>query len=93
MEAILPGALAAEQRARAMSFSDLLNKWQRQYVGIVRGGKRYVYGNYFPVSDINERVEWRLKPMIVCDGGARFFGAEFDVAAGRMTRLDFNGRI
>jgi hypothetical protein len=38
-------------------------------------------------------VGWREQPMIVCDGGPQFFGAEFDISAKRITRIDFNGSI
>jgi hypothetical protein len=91
MEAILPRALAGLPQAREVDFSGVLVKWQRQYVGLVRGGRRFIYGNYFPVDNTNELAQWRKHAMRVCDGGARFFGAEFDVAAKRITRIDFNG--
>ena len=93
MEAVLPRALARFPQAHEVDFSGLLVKWQRQYVGLVWGGRRFVYGNYFPIDDTNKLAEWRRRPMIVCDGGAPFFGAVFDVAAKRITRIDFNGSI
>jgi hypothetical protein len=31
--------------------------------------------------------------MIVCDGGPQFFGAEYDVEAGRISHLAFNGSL
>ena len=92
MEANLPEVLAARPQAREVNFSNLLSNWKRQYVGIVRGGRRYIYGNYFPADGPNHfNAMWREEPMVVCDGGPRFFGAEFDVAAKRITHLDFNG--
>ena len=93
MEAILPKVLAGLPQAREVDYSGLLGKWQRQYVGLVRGGRRFIYGNYFPVEPTNELDQWRKQPMIVCDGGLRYFGAEFDLAAKRLTRIDFNGSI
>ncbi len=93
MEASLPKTLEGLAQARQVNFAGLLRNWQRQYVGIVRGGRRLIYGNYFPLDDTNELAQWRKQPMTVCDGGPRFFGAEFDVAAERMTRIDFNGSI
>ncbi len=91
LEAALPRALAASPQARKVDFSGLLERWQRQYAGISRAGRRYVYGNYFPVDKTNDWADWRKAPMMVCDGGARFFGVEFDVSARRITRIDFNG--
>jgi len=71
--------------------------WQRQYVGIVRGGRRFIYGNFFPrprdvVSGLGTS-DWRTRPASICDGGAIFFGAEYDVEAGRFTQLAFNGDL
>lgn len=60
----------------------------RQYVGIVRKGQRYLYANVARVDDYSRKA---TTPIIVCDGGASFFGAEYDVAAKRITHLDFNG--
>ena len=93
MEAMLPKALAAHPQAREVNFNGLLTRWQRQYVGIVRRGKRFIYGNYFPVDNTNELARWRQHPLMVCDGGPRFFGAEFDIDAKHITRIDFNGSI
>lgn len=89
-EALLPGALSARQKSEDSDFSNVLSRWRRQYVGIVRSGRRYIYANYFPSGQLAGPT-WREKPVIVCDGGPAFFGAEFDVAANRVTRLDFNG--
>lgn len=63
----------------------------RQYVGIVRDGHRFVYGNFFPGRMARENGNWRTQAVIVCDGGRAFFGVEFDAATGRITHVDFNG--
>ena len=93
LEKALPAALAASSQGRKVNFSALLEKWQRQYVGIIRGGTRYIYGNYFPAEMHGDILEWRKAPLVACDGGPKFFGAEFNVSSGRVTRLDFNGTI
>ena len=71
--------------------------WRRQYVGIVRGGRRFIYGNFFPRSSdavsALMRPDWRTQPTSICDGGAIFFGAEYDVEAGRFTQIAFNGDL
>lgn len=90
MEALLPGKLAELPQAREVDFSGVLARWQRQYVGIVREGRRFIYGNYFPVEST---IDWRKLPIGFCDGGPQFFGAEFDVSARHITRIDFNGSI
>ena len=71
--------------------------WRRQYVGIVRGGRRFIYGNFFPRREgelaLGEPSWPDTDPRVICDGGAIFFGAEYDVEAGRFTQLAFNGEI
>jgi len=69
--------------------------WRRQYVGIVRGGHRFIYGNYAPrrPEDEFQTHGWRTEPMIICDGGPVFFGAEWDADARGFTHIDFNGAI
>jgi hypothetical protein len=93
LEAVLPGRVAALPQAHDVDFSHLLQKWHRQYAGIERGGRRYIYGNFFPVDQMNELANWRKGPLDVCDGGPWFFGVEYDVAAKRVTRIDFNGSV
>jgi hypothetical protein len=90
LEAALPAALTARDD---QDWSRFPGDWRRQYVGLVRGGRRYVYGNFFPrrTGDDIGPGRWRTEPVLVCDGGPAFFGVEYDVEAGRITRLDFNG--
>ena len=68
--------------------------WQRQYVGILRGGRRFVYGNFIP-REVGQQSadpdQWRRAPTQICDGGPAFFGVEYDVAARRFTHFAFNG--
>ena len=90
-EAALPKALLERPVAREVDCPKLWSGWRRQYVGVVRGGKRFIYGNFFPASMAGEFEKWRSEPAELCDGGPSFFGAEFDVAGRRVTQLDFNG--
>ncbi len=98
LEARIPGflALAAELSSwDATSRSELKDAprgWIRQYVGIVRGGRRFIYGNFLPAKQ-GDWGAWRSEPMIVCDGGPVFFGLEYDVEKDRITDLAFNGSI
>lgn len=80
----------------SMDFSHAPAGWARQYLGVVRGGRRFIYGNYFPASELrNMRTYSSMDParqaVVVCDGGPVFFGAEYDIAARRFTHLAFNG--
>ena len=94
LEEALPAALAASPGRRSGDWSRFPQGWRRQYVGIVRGGRRFVYGNFYPASVdeyASDSGRWRREPVVVCDGGSVFFGAEYDVEARSFTQLDFNG--
>jgi hypothetical protein len=66
--------------------------YARQYIGIVSGGKRLVYGNYFYVRD-SDTADRSAVPAIVCDGGSYFWGLVYDPAAGTFSDLAMNGAI
>lgn len=65
--------------------------WLRQYVGIVRGGRRYIYGNFVPHEMMNLVPVTQGEAIMIRDGGHSIFGAEYDVQGGRVTHLGFNG--
>jgi hypothetical protein len=102
LERALPAAL---QPRRALNlrrevgepdWSRFPDGWRRQYIGLVRGGRRFVYGNFFLIDRGEETpadAEWRRRPLRICDGGAHFFGVEYDVAGRRFTHLAFNGAL
>ncbi|MBO9575931.1 MAG: hypothetical protein J7494_09365 [Sphingobium sp.] len=85
-EAALPSALARANTGD--DWSGFPRRWIRQYVGLVRNGRRYIYGN-FALADLDGR-KWR-QPVMVCDGGHSFFGAEYDVREKKISHLAFNG--
>lgn len=92
LEAALPAALAAQREGRGLTNAPA--GWLRQYVGIVRGGRRFVYGNFFPREAArygDDPGRWRHEPVMVCDGGPAFFGAEYDLEGRTFTQLGFNG--
>ena len=65
------------------------SSYVRQYVGYEAGGRRMIYGNFVPGNS----ASGSNGPMVVCDGGPQFFGAEFDIAAGEVVRVAFNGGL
>lgn len=91
LEQLLPTALSRTAEARKVNFNQVLDNWRRQYVGVVRGGRKYIYGNFFPRMKDLDWLQWETKPTMICDGGPEFFGVEFDVMAHSFTRIDFNG--
>jgi hypothetical protein len=93
LEAALPRALATAQPGDAQ-LRNAPQGWRRQYGGFRRGGRRFIYGNFFPREvgdDPDAANDWRHAPVMICDGGHAFFGVEYDVDARRFTHLGFNG--
>lgn len=88
LEAALPAALAADPH-HSTYLSRAPQGWRRQYVGIVRHGRRFIYGNFF-MRGLGDGT-WQREPVIVCDGGTSFFGVDYDVETGRIVGLAFNG--
>lgn len=65
-----------------------LNEYQRQFIGLERGGRQIIYGNYFCNSG---GVNWWEKLVIVEDGGDCFFQIEYDVESEMFIKLLVNG--
>jgi hypothetical protein len=63
--------------------------YQRQYFGIVSGGKRLLYANAF--LDTMPNKEWQQYAIVVCDGGSGAWGAVYDPKQRRWSDLRFNG--
>jgi hypothetical protein len=55
--------------------------YAREYVGIVVGGKRFIYVNAYPAGG----------PSSVCDGGSAFWGVVYEPEAREFGDLAFNG--
>lgn len=64
--------------------------WARQYVGVVRDGRRFIYGNFFPLDPTLDN-RWREGLIVVCDGGPDYFGVEYDIDRKEFSHLAFNG--
>jgi len=92
-EAALPEATAGSPEGRALDLARFATEYRRQYVGTVRGGRRFIYGNFYQANLEFPNSDWRREPAMICDGGPSFFGAEYDVESGTITHLAFNGRI
>ena len=97
LEKRLPAALRAQPQAEQTDFGGVPIGWWRQYVGIVRDGRRFIYGNFFTAPDPRcpgaRTPDYAREVAIICDGGPDFFGVEFDVEAGRFTHFGFNGAV
>jgi hypothetical protein len=91
LEAAVPAAVRAARPAQLGSHDAFPTGWVRQYVGIERGNQRSVYGNFVPGHAARYGGALDRQPMVVCDGGAAFFGVEFDLGNGTVTHIAFNG--
>jgi hypothetical protein len=65
-----------------------------QYIGILLNGKKYIYLNGFPKSELEnvKSVHQDLKTSVVltCGGGSRFWRALFDVDLKAFTKIQIN---
>lgn len=86
LEAGLPASMKA---AGHPDVAEALTSQPRQYVGIVRGGRKFVYASFLPSSARD--MDWRNVALVVCDGGARLFGVEMDAETGAVTHYAANG--
>ncbi len=63
--------------------------YHRQYVGIIKGDVRLIYGNFYSGGAL--RAAESTDPAIICDGGASFWGIVFNPQTGEFEEFDFNG--
>jgi hypothetical protein len=95
-----PDAAAIESLERAVAARDpavggiggLRRGWVLEATGIVRNGRRHVYGSFTP-SRFHVPSATQGTPTVICDGGPTIFGAEIDLATGRITHWAANGRL
>ena len=96
--ALFPVLQQALDRRVSLSAEKLFAEdYYRQYGGVVAGGKRVVYVNGFHRGFLallgwtpERAAEWRRVAVMVCDGGAWYFGALYDPETQRVESLDFN---
>ena len=67
-------------------------KYHRQYVGFIRNGERYIYGNFYPTSGEFSRYEAH-RAVDVCDGGHVFWGIVYDLTKRTFEQPQFNGSL
>jgi hypothetical protein len=75
--------------------------YYRQYAGLIIHGRRIIYVNAFSeiipsrfnlLRWLQGRHDWRTDlDQDMCDGGAGYFGAEYDAATGVLKNITFNG--
>jgi hypothetical protein len=65
-----------------------LPKYKRQYVGVVKNGRKLIYANFFCQSG---NTDWKAHPVFVLDGGDCYFNVRYEVEAGAFSDLQING--
>ena len=68
------------------------NDFQRQYMGVVIEGKRYVFATYDRCTDLSlEELTANFIAFLPLDGGSCFMEVLFDPEANELTRLNIHG--
>ena len=68
-----------------------LDRYHRQYIGFKKHGKHYIYGSFYAVPGALVANYEATEPVVVCDGGAHFWGIVFSVDSKAFMDLAFNG--
>lgn len=63
-----------------------------QYAGLIRKQHRFIYINVIDEYAQNS-PDWRHTAMIICDGGDRFWGLEYDPATEKFSEMKFNSSL
>ncbi|HEY4940507.1 MAG TPA: hypothetical protein VII56_03690 [Rhizomicrobium sp.] len=69
--------------------------YYRQYGGLIVNGRQIIYVNgfYRALLTSTPNMDWRVKPVQICDGGIISFGVEYDPASGALSHFAFNGHL
>jgi hypothetical protein len=79
------------KKAAAKRSPDLwskLAKYRRQYVGVMRSGRKVIFVNFF-CDAFN--ADWKANPVVVDDGGDCFFNLLYDPGSSAFSDLQING--
>lgn len=72
-----------------------LDKYAYQFIGVTVVKQKFIYINAFAIDTSKEPVQlktgWEVNPVIVCDGGASFWGALFKISDATFSELAING--
>jgi hypothetical protein len=90
LERALPGYVRSSEGRKPVIAHTV--EYHRQYVGIIVNGKRLIYGNFYPTS-VSDYFDEKSTPVIVCDGGASFWGIVFEPESSAFIDLQINGPV
>lgn len=93
LAAVLTSNAGTPGIAPALRFASDPASYARQYAGYTADGRSMIYGNLVPARDFIDKAVLARQAMTVCDGGATFFGVEYDVERQAVVRVAFNGSL
>ena len=64
-------------------------QYSRQYVGFLKDGKQYIYGNFFKREP--ETAHAASVPVVMCDGGDNYWGVVYSLDSKTFADIRFNG--
>ena len=64
-------------------------EYKRQYLGVIEGGERVIYANFF--CRIDEGIEWAREFVLVMDGGDCYFQVTYHPQSGEFSDFSVNG--
>jgi len=76
-------------KSEAPSIAARLTQYRCQYFGIVVGGKKRIYCNFFRRD--GGIANWKSEPLFVLDGGEWYFQLEYDLESEKCLDLRING--
>jgi hypothetical protein len=92
-ESRVPSYVAAHPPARLNNRVEKLASYHRRYAGLNRNGHRRMYVSFITANLSGAPTDWRAPTFGACDGGANFFGVEYDLDAHEFTHIAYNGEL
>lgn len=72
-----------------------LENYGFQYIGVEINNRKYIYLNAFIIDGdddfTNWYKNWKVAPIVMCDGGDGFWGVLFDLETQNFSQLSING--
>jgi hypothetical protein len=93
LEDRLPACLKQSPPPESPGLADKLSSYQRQYSGVVLGGRKVVHINFIAAHSLEALAQSFLADwsMLIDDGGDGFFQVDYDVEFQSFSNLRVNG--
>ena len=87
---IMEDRLKAYEKYHHVELQLQLARSHRQYVGFIKGGRRFIYGNFYPASG-HAPLDETKTVVDICDGGPGLWGVVYSVDDGVFSDFEHNG--